>query len=139
MSWCTIQVKIKTDMLVYHVPGYKQGLKIADMEGEVKANIEDYKGLKLSPNYPWRIALSVTNDEGKTKKFFVHLVRLLNLACLAEHCDLCSSPVRCCKCPESVYAGGGRVRGCIRFLLVYPPTPGLDGRSLEGLNLPVRG
>lgn len=68
-------------MKVYHVPGFKEGLSISDMEGEVKANIEDFKGVQISPNYPWKIALSVVNDKGKDRKFFVHLVRLPHSFC----------------------------------------------------------
>lgn len=63
-------------MKVFHVPGFKKGLSIADMEGEVKANIIDYNGVELSPNYPWKIQLSVEQENGRTRKFFVHLVRI---------------------------------------------------------------
>ena len=62
------------------------------MEGEIKANVEDYQGSKLSPNYPWRIALSVENKKGKTKKFFVHLVRLQHLTCCGVHPSWLSRP-----------------------------------------------
>jgi hypothetical protein len=81
-----VQVKVTAEMKVYHVPGFKKGLDIMNMEGEVKGNVVDYKGVQLSPNYPWKVAFSVQQENGKTRNFFVHLVRALASSC----------PLTCC-------------------------------------------
>jgi hypothetical protein len=67
-------VRVKEDMTVYHVPGFKGGLQIRDMEGNVVEDVTEYKGKRLSPNFPWKIEFEV-ESKGKTKKFFVHMVR----------------------------------------------------------------
>eukprot|EP00892_Ulva_mutabilis_P007681 jgi/Ulvmu1/5285/UM022_0079.1 len=66
------KVKVKVDMKVYHVPGFKEGLEIKDKEGTIDANITEFKGVSLSPNYPWKIKIDY-EASGKPKKFFVHL------------------------------------------------------------------
>ena len=66
-------------MTVYHVPGYKTGLEIKDREGTIEDNITEFKGVTLSPNYPWKVGFDYEHKE-KQKKFFVHLVCFANCA-----------------------------------------------------------
>lgn len=66
------KVKVKVDMKVYHVPGFKTGMEIKGKEGTVDSNITEFKGVTLSPNYPWKIRFDY-EAENKPKKFFVHL------------------------------------------------------------------
>ena len=68
-----LQVKVISDLTVYHVPGFKAGLDIKGKEGVVDKNVTMFDGVKLSPNMPWKVAFEAEN-KGKTKKFFVHLV-----------------------------------------------------------------
>lgn len=68
-----LQVKVKVDMKVYHVPGFKEGMDIKDKQGTVDKNVTEFKGVTLSPNYPWKIRFDYEADD-KPKKFFVHLV-----------------------------------------------------------------
>jgi Ferredoxin thioredoxin reductase variable alpha chain len=71
-----VQVKVKDDLTVYHVPGFKQGLELKGKEGIVDKNVTMFNGIKLSPNMPWKVQFEAEN-KGKTKKFFVHMVRFL--------------------------------------------------------------
>ena len=70
-----LQVKVKDEVKVWHVPGFKAGIDMAGMEGTVQENVTMYKGVKLSPNLPWKVAFEVEGKNGKPKKFFVHMVR----------------------------------------------------------------
>lgn len=68
------QVRVKADLTVFHVPGFKSGIALKDMTGEVAANVKQFQGQELSANYPWKCQFEV-ESKGKPKKFFVHLVR----------------------------------------------------------------
>lgn len=70
-----LQVQFKDKLVVYHIPGKKEGLDVAGMTGTVVQDVTMYKGVELSPNFPFKIQLE-TEVKGKAKKFFVHVVRL---------------------------------------------------------------
>lgn len=56
------------------MPGFKEnGLELKGKEGVVESNVTEYKGVTLSPNYPWKIRFDYELKE-KAKKYFVHLV-----------------------------------------------------------------
>lgn len=67
-------------MKVYHVPGFRDGVELKDKEGVVDSNVTEYKGVTLSPNYPWKIRFDYELKD-KPKKYFVHLVGQPFLRC----------------------------------------------------------
>lgn len=73
-----LQVKVKEEFKVWHVPGFKEGIDMAGMEGVVQKDVTMYNGVKLSPNLPWKVQFEVEGKNGKAKKFFVHMVRLFS-------------------------------------------------------------
>lgn len=71
---CGTQVQFSNPLVVYHVPGKKTGLDVAGMTGTVVEDVTMYKGIELSPNFPYKVQLE-TEVKGKPRKFFVHVVR----------------------------------------------------------------
>ena len=77
-------MKVLSDLTVYHVPGFKQGLELNGWEALVDSNVTEYKGTMLSPNHPWRLQLEV-ESRGRMRKFYVHVVRVPTCACHRCH------------------------------------------------------
>ena len=50
-------------------------MELKGWEGEVEANVVDYKGTKISANLPYKVRFIKPQEEGgKEVKFFCHLV-----------------------------------------------------------------
>lgn len=74
-------------IMVYHAPKIKE-LQISGMEGVVKNIVKKYKGKETSANLPYRIEFQLEKDDGKTQKFFVHVVSLCWSISLAKPLQL---------------------------------------------------
>ena len=71
------KVRVKSSLKVYHVGKFKEGLELQGMEGVVKGDARQHKGMELSATLPWKIQFEAKAEDGKPVKVIAHLVSFI--------------------------------------------------------------
>ena len=78
------RVRVTRSLPVYHSLKFKGGLDLEGKEGEVLADVSQFKGKVLSSTLPYKIQFMVPHEEAGEVKIIAHLVRTEIPNCWAD-------------------------------------------------------
>ena len=73
------KIRVTKDLTLHHVPKHPM-YALQGKEGTVIEVVTSFKGKPISANLPYKCQFFETQEDGKEKKFFAHLV---SCACLS--------------------------------------------------------